>query len=95
MIQPEHYYYEILGMPYTATDAELKKAYRKLALKLHPDKQKDEASAAVAATKFQQAQRAYEVLTDRVRRQAYNDLITMAWRVEFGEMDDDEYVEVR
>ena len=55
----------------------------------HPDKQKDEADAAVAAERFKWVQRAYTVLSDRGRRQAYNDLITAAWRVEVGDDDDD------
>ena len=89
LISPEHHYYEILGMPYSASDQELRKAYRKLALKLHPDKQKDEESAATAADKFALVQRAYSVLSDRGRRQAYNDLITMAWTVEMGDVDEE------
>ena len=86
----EHHYYEILGQPYSASDADLRKAYRKLALRYHPDKQKDDEAAEVAAHKFALVQRAYSVLSDRPRRQAYNDLITMAWRVETGEGDDDD-----
>ena len=39
---------------------------------------------------FHNVQRAYSVLTDRARRQAYNDLISFAWRVEVGVEDDDE-----
>ena len=86
------HYYEILGQPYTASDADLRKAYRKLALRYHPDKQGDDAAAAeIAANMFARVQRAYSVLSDRPRRQAYNDLITMAWRVETGgEGEDDE-----
>jgi DnaJ-class molecular chaperone len=84
LIMAEHHYYEILGQPYTASDIDLKRAYRKLALKFHPDKQADEAAAAAASEKFQWVQRAYTVLSDRTRRQAYNDLITHAWRVELG-----------
>ena len=84
------HYYEILGQPYSASDADLRKAYRKLALRYHPDKQSDEAAAEVASAKFSLVQRAYSVLSDRARRQAYNDLITMAWRVETGgDADDD------
>ena len=90
LIQPEHHYYEILGQSYAASDAELRKAYRRLALKLHPDKQADEEGAMAAADKFALVQRAYAVLSDRARRQAYNDLITAAWKVEMGEDPDGE-----
>ena len=84
----EHHYYEILRCAYTASDSELKKAYRKLALRYHPDKQKDDAeSASAAAEQFRLVHRAYSVLSDRARRQAYNDLITVAWRVETGALD--------
>jgi len=88
LIAPEHHYYEILGCTYAATDSELKKAFRRLALRYHPDKQAEE-DVAAASEKFRLAQRAYSMLSDRARRQAYNDLITIAWRVETGETDDD------
>ena len=68
-------------MPYSASDQELRKAYRKLALKLHPDKQKDEESAAVAAEKFKDATLAYKVLLDPEKRQAYNDVISLLWQI--------------
>ena len=51
-------YYKILGVPKDATEAELKKAYRKLALKYHPDKNKAEN----AAEMFKEIAEAYEVL---------------------------------
>ena len=47
-------------------------------------------AAAEAAVHFHNVQRAYSVLTDRARRQAYNDLISFAWRVEVGVEDDDD-----
>ena len=84
LIQSDHHYYEILGQPYTATDSDLKRAYRKLCLRYHPDKQSDETAAVEAGVKFRLVQRAYSVLSDRGRRQAYNDLITAAWKVEMG-----------
>ena len=84
LILSEHHYYEILGQPYTASDSELKRAYRKLCLKYHPDKQADDEAAEAAGVHFRRVQRAYAVLSDRGRRQAYNDLITAAWKVEMG-----------
>lgn len=81
MLMAEHHYYEILGVSYSAGDDELRKAYRKLAIKYHPDKQKDEESAAVAAEKFKHVTHAYKILLDPEKRQAYNDVISLLWQI--------------
>lgn len=62
-------YYEVLGISKTASDAEIKKAYKKLVLKYHPDKNKGDESA---KTKFQEVSNAYEVLKDPEKRAAYD-----------------------
>ena len=62
-------YYEILGVAKNASDDEIKKAYRKLAIKFHPDKNPDDKSA---EDKFKEAAEAYEVLSNAEKRQRYN-----------------------
>lgn len=59
-------FYKILGVAKTATAEEIKKAYKKLALKWHPDKNQD--NKEVATEKFKIICEAYEVLSDQVRR---------------------------
>lgn len=67
-------YYEVLGVQKTATDAELKSAYRNLAKKYHPDvyANKSEAEKKDAEAKFKEINHAYEVLSDPQKRAAYD-----------------------
>jgi len=62
-------YYEVLGVPKTATQDELKKAYRKLAVQYHPDKNPNDKSA---EEKFKELGEAYDVLGDEQKRAAYD-----------------------
>ncbi len=62
-------YYEILGVSKNATDDELKKAYRKLALKYHPDRNPGDKAA---EEKFKEAAEAYDVLSNPEKRQKYD-----------------------
>jgi curved DNA-binding protein len=66
-------YYELLGVSRTASEDEIKKAYRKLALKWHPDRHQAE-SKAKAEEKFKQISEAYEVLSDPQNRKRYDAL---------------------
>ena len=62
-------YYAVLGVDKGASASEIKKAYRKLALKYHPDKNPDDSAA---EGKFKEAAEAYEVLSDDNKRERYN-----------------------
>jgi len=62
-------YYEVLGVIKSSSAEEIKKAYRKLALKYHPDRNKGDKAA---EAKFKEASEAYHVLSDKERRNNYN-----------------------
>ena len=62
-------YYEVLGVPRGADEAEIKKAYRRIAMKHHPDRN---AGDKAAEDRFKEANEAYEVLSDAQKRQAYD-----------------------
>jgi len=62
-------YYEVLGVQKNASEADIKKAYRRMAMKLHPDRNPDDKEA---EAKFKEAKEAYEVLSDAQKRAAYD-----------------------
>ena len=62
-------YYQTLGLQKNSSDAEIKKAYRKLAMKYHPDRNPDDENA---ENKFKEAKEAYEVLSKEDTRKIYD-----------------------
>ncbi len=64
-------YYEILGVAKNASEEDIKKAYRKLAMKHHPDRNQGD-TAKAAEEKFKEAKEAYEMLSDAQKRAAYD-----------------------
>lgn len=62
-------FYETLGVARSANDDEIKKAYRKLAMKYHPDRNPDDKDA---EEKFKEVQKAYDILSDKEKRSAYD-----------------------
>src|SRR5688572_3181217 len=62
-------YYEVLGLKRSASQDEIKKAYRKSALKYHPDRNPGDAQA---EKKFKEISEAYEILSDEKKRQIYD-----------------------
>ena len=62
-------YYEVLGVSKNATEEEIKKAYRKIAMANHPDTHPDDKAA---EERFKEASEAYEILSDKTKRQNYD-----------------------
>jgi len=62
-------FYDILGVPKTADEKQIKKAYRKVAMKFHPDKNPDNKEA---ESKFKEAAEAYEILSDADKKARYD-----------------------
>ena len=77
-------YYKILGVEKSATDTEIKKAYRKLAMKYHPDHTKGDKSA---EEKFKQVSEAYAVLSDKEKRKQYDQFGSTGFHQRFTQED--------
>lgn len=83
-------YYEILGVDKTASDKDIKKAFKKLAVEYHPDKQqnKSEEDKKIAEDKFKEINEAYAVLSDKEKRQQYDRFGSVDGNMGFGNMED-------
>jgi len=77
-------YYAVLGVAKTASQDEIKKAYRKLAIKYHPDKNPDDKPA---EEKFKQISEAYAVLSDKEKRQQYDQFGDTGFHQRFSQED--------
>ena len=77
-------YYQILGVKKDTSDAEIKKAYRKLAMKYHPDHTKGDKSA---EEKFKKISEAYAVLSDKKKRQEYDTFGSEGFHQRFSQED--------
>lgn len=77
-------YYKVLGVEKSATDDELKKAYRKLAMKYHPDKNKGDKAA---EAKFKEVSEAYAVLSDKEKRRQYDEFGANGFQQRFSQED--------
>lgn len=77
-------YYKILGVNKNATKAEIKKAYRKLAMKYHPDHAQDDKDA---EAKFKKISEAYAVLSDKEKREQYDTFGSTGFRQKYSQED--------
>lgn len=81
---PESDYYKVLGVNKNASESEIKKAYRKLALKYHPDQTKGDKQA---ETKFKELSEAYAVLSDKEKRQQYDTYGSAGFQQRYSQED--------
>lgn len=84
MFMPEKDYYKTLGVDKKASDAEIKKVYRKLAMKYHPDRNKGDKKA---EDKFKELSEAYAVLSDKEKRKQYDTVGSAGFQQRYSQED--------
>src|SRR3989344_3028188 len=80
-------YYDLLGVPKSASEADLKRAYRKKALEWHPDRNKDPK----APERFKEITKAYEILSDPKKKEVYDQYGDSAFQPGSGNQQQGQY----
>lgn len=87
---PTESYYELLGLRQDANVRQVKAAYRRMAVKAHPDKYNDPVEKAVANERFMRIAQAYDVLSNDIKRKLYDSMVAKGMM----DFDEDAYLDM-